>query len=183
MLTCAGNSLTSDRGRVAASESATKEDIIPERARMSSALAAVFTHAMPPRVVWERRCESRIPYGRPIAITPANEQGQFIAENSFSALGKNLSNHGIGFFTLEPVCARRVLTWLPAPGQKLVAFVTHLTWCRAAGLGWYENGGYFVRLWDSVELTDEQLRSALRRRLAGHCSASNFSTDSATSSQ
>jgi hypothetical protein len=147
---------------------------------LRAAAAAVLAHAAPPRVVWERRCELRLPYNRPILITLATEDGVFLAQNSLVAIGKNLSSAGIAFLTSELIAARHVIAWLEGPQQQLFGFQTTLRWCRAVGLGWYENGGCFLELWRDGGVLEQAIRQRMRQRLSGHGDLSNFSIASSS---
>ena len=56
----------------------------------------------PPGNVAERREESRYPYPYLIHLTPVDEDGQSAEGESIVAVGKHLSNRGLGFYHPKP---------------------------------------------------------------------------------
>ena len=102
-----------------------------------------FLEALYPsgRMADERRSETRYPYPYPIYLTPVDEDGFTPMGESFSVLGKHISENGVGFYFPEPMPFRTVLVTLNA-GRDIepIQLLVDLTWCRYAD-GWYENGG------------------------------------------
>jgi hypothetical protein len=94
----------------------------------------------------ERRYERRYPYPRLIRIFPARGLGYSPAGQPLVAVGKHVSEGGIGFFHSTLLPYRRVIVELDGCNAEPLAILTDLTWCRFGKYGWYENGGRFLQL-------------------------------------
>jgi hypothetical protein len=105
--------------------------------------------AAPDRKGLERRRETRHPYPYPIHLTPVDENGRPQLDEAMTVLGKHLSNHGLDFYSREPLPWQRVVASLPSSDTRWVAFLMELTWCRFGQHGWYDNGGRFLAVANS----------------------------------
>jgi hypothetical protein len=101
-----------------------------------------------PRVA-DRRTDRREPFPYPIYITPIDEDGSPLTEETIVVLGKHLSERGLDFYYQAPLAYRRVIaSWECSDGNWLAATLD-LRWCRSNRHGWYENGGRFLQVVDS----------------------------------
>jgi hypothetical protein len=92
----------------------------------------------------ERREEGRYPYPYLIHLTPVGEDGLTPQAESIVAVGKHLSNRGLGFYHPRPLPYRRMIVSLEASDGGIHGFLIDLTWCRFTKHGWYESGGRFL---------------------------------------
>lgn len=96
----------------------------------------------------ERRRHTRFPYPYPVYLTPLLN-GSANTEETFTVLGRHLSECGLDFYHHEPVPYRRMIASLERGKDRWMAFVIELTWCRFGRHGWYNNGGRFVSVTQS----------------------------------
>ena len=94
--------------------------------------------------VAERREEGRYPYPYLIHLTPVGEDDQPSQGESIVAVGKHLSNRGLGFYHPRPIPYRRMIATLEASDGGRLGFLIDLAWCRFTKQGWYESGGRFL---------------------------------------
>ncbi len=94
--------------------------------------------------VTERRTEGRYPYPYLIHLTPVGEDEQTPQGESIVAVGKHLSNRGLGFYHPRPLPYRRMIVSLEASDGGIHGFLIDLAWCRFTKQGWYESGGRFL---------------------------------------
>ncbi len=96
--------------------------------------------------VVERRRDRRFPFPNLLYLSTLDEVGCAPAGAPLAAVGKTLSEGGLGFFHPAPLAHRRMIVSLEsAPGQW-TSLLTDLTWCRFTRFGWYESGGRFLRV-------------------------------------
>jgi hypothetical protein len=117
----------------------------PIAASVHAALAAVE----PGRRVPERRREKRHPYPYPIHLTPLDVDGNPNVERTLVVIGKNLSAHGVDFYSQNPLPFRRVIASLDCGKHGWVGLALDLAWCRFGRHGWYDNGGRFTAVVES----------------------------------
>ena len=94
--------------------------------------------------VAERREEGRYPYPYLIHLTPVGVDGQTCQGETIVAVGKHLSNRGLGFYHPKPLPYRRMVASLEASDGGTHGFLIDLAWCRFTKHGWYESGGRFL---------------------------------------
>jgi hypothetical protein len=92
----------------------------------------------------ERRHETRYPFPCLVHLTPVSADGAATEAETVVAVGRHLSEGGLGFYHRDPLPYRRVIASLEAPNGRWFAFVMDLTWCRFTKGGWYESGGRFL---------------------------------------
>ena len=92
----------------------------------------------------ERRGDRRYPFPQLVHLTPLETDRLQPSGDAIVVAGKHISERGIGFFHREPLAYRRVISSLQC-GDRWLAFVTDLSWCRFTRLGWYESGGRFLQ--------------------------------------
>ena len=94
----------------------------------------------------DRRQDGRYPFPFLVDLAPVELKSLQPTGESIVVVGKDLSEHGFGFFCQEPLACRHAIVTIGAPDAEPVRVLLHLTWCRFTGRGWYENGGRFLRL-------------------------------------
>lgn len=109
----------------------------------------VLAGLYPQREVFERREENRYPYPYLIHLTPVGKDGLTPEGEPVVAVGKHLSNRGMGFYHPRPLPYRRMIVSLEAVDGSYLAFLVDLAWCRFTRQGWYESGGRFLQAVDS----------------------------------
>jgi hypothetical protein len=114
------------------------DDVV--RRQVWGALTALYPHG---RVV-ERRMDPRFPYPHPLYLTPVAEDGITPAGESVVAVGKTISDRGLGFYYPQPLAHRRMIVSLETCDLQWAGFLIDLTWCRFTKYGWYESGGRFL---------------------------------------
>ncbi len=97
----------------------------------------------------ERRQDGRYPFPRLIELTPVDEETLSPTGQTLTVLGKDVSEHGFGFFSQAPIPFRRAVAIFPAAEGGQTAVLVDLSWCRFNRSGWYENGGRFLQLVDT----------------------------------
>jgi hypothetical protein len=93
----------------------------------------------------ERRNDWRYPYPYLIHLTPVGRDGTTPIGERIVVPGKQLSEHGLGFYHQEPLPYRRMIASLESSTGARLAFLIDLTWCRFMRCGWYESGGRFLQ--------------------------------------
>ena len=93
----------------------------------------------------ERRGRRRYPYPYLVHLTPVAEDGLTPQGDPVVAVGKHLSEQGLGFYHTGPLPYRRMIASLETPGGTRLDFLIDLTWCRFLKQGWYESGGRFLQ--------------------------------------
>lgn len=111
---------------------------------MIASVFSLLTGGPVDRASLERRRHQRYPYPHPIKLTPINEAGEPLEDETFHIVGRRLSAGGLDFFHHEPVPYRRVIATLGHGDLPRVQLLLDLTWCRFVGHGWYDNGGRFL---------------------------------------
>ena len=79
-----------------------------------------------------------------IGVFTVNAEGEWDSAETLVVLGKHISNHGLDFYSSQPVPYRRVVVCFPSNQGEDIRLLMDLTWCRFCGHGWYENGGRFL---------------------------------------
>jgi len=92
----------------------------------------------------ERRRSQRFAYPRLIMISPVANDGSALAVPPIVVSGKQLSEHGVGFYHPFPLPHRLVIASLERQDRRWLGFLLDLHWCRFTRFGWYESGGRFL---------------------------------------
>ena len=98
----------------------------------------------------DRRSERRYPYPYLVRLIPLDDDGTVLQNEAVVAVGKHLSDRGIGFYHPKPLPHRQMIVSLEASDGTASAFVVDLGWCRFTRQGWYESGGKFVDVLSNV---------------------------------
>jgi hypothetical protein len=93
----------------------------------------------------ERRVENRYPFPHLIDLVPVDKDGSTPVGDTLVVVGKDISEHGLGFYHPKPLPYRRMIVSIEATNGHWLGFLIDLTWCRFTKQGWYESGGRFLR--------------------------------------
>ncbi len=97
----------------------------------------------------ERRCDTRLPFQRPVQLTSLNEHEESInpdGPETMTAYTRDIFPSGVGFLHDQPISSNRVLLSFELLGGKTLSLVVQLTWCRYLGDFWHSSGGRLVGL-------------------------------------
>ncbi|QDU54211.1 hypothetical protein [Aeoliella mucimassa] len=108
--------------------------------RMLGSQVAELLKRLQPKVGRERRSTTRhaIPYI--FELSPRDELPPELAQ-SFTVVGKDVCDRGIGFFHQKPIPYRHGMLEIELPDEGIVQLEVDLLWCRFTSFGWYESGG------------------------------------------
>jgi hypothetical protein len=104
----------------------------------------------------ERRRETRHPFPFPVSLTPLDNQGRPLTDETFTVLGKTLGEQGFDFFHLRPLAYRNVIASLPDGQGGWRGILMDLAWCRFCQYGWYDSGGRFLEAVESPLTTSSR---------------------------
>jgi hypothetical protein len=104
-------------------------------------LAALY----PRNDVVERRRETRYPFPCLIHLTPVSRDGATPEGETVVVVGRDLSEHGLGFYHQIPLPFRRMIASVECRRGQWISFLVDLSWCRFTRSGWYESGGRLIR--------------------------------------
>ena len=104
-------------------------------------LAALYSGGQ----VVERRRERRFPFPNLLYLSSLDEAGCAPVGAPLAAVGKTLSEGGLGFYHPAPLAERRMIVSLELAEGEWMSLLTDLTWCRFTRFGWYESGGRFLQ--------------------------------------
>ncbi len=106
---------------------------------------SLVTTLMPREDLAERRREQRYPFPHLVHLTPVGDDGLTPEGESVVAVGKHLSERGLGFYHPQPLAHRRMIVSLQTGSGDWLGFLIDLSWCRFTKQGWYESGGRFIQ--------------------------------------
>ncbi len=98
----------------------------------------------------DRRNERRYPYPYLVRLIPVAKDGTVLHDESLVAVGKHLSDRGIGFYHPKPIPHRYMVVSMESSDGEGAVFIVDLGWCRFTRQGWYESGGKFLDVFSSV---------------------------------
>ena len=102
------------------------------------------TQAMPD----ERRHRDRFPIPYTFRLTPLDDAGQLLVDETTTIVGKDLSLSGIGFSHDHPLPCKRAIISLDHPLVGRFAVEAEIVWTRPTPIGLYESGCRLVRTVD-----------------------------------
>ena len=105
---------------------------------------AEFSAPLPRKI--ERREQERLPYPSVISVTPLVDGTREPATETFSVIGRNLSNLGLDFFHDYLISEKEVVVGLQSAKASWSHFVLQLGWSRFVQGGWYISGGKFTEV-------------------------------------
>ncbi len=119
---------------------------IVQQPQKREALRTLLACVYPSVARLERRGERRYPYPYLIQVTPVDLEGARVSDQQIVVVGKQISEHGLGFYHQSPLEYRQVIVGLQRCDGPRVEVKMDLTWCRFTQLGWYESGGRFLEV-------------------------------------
>ncbi|MCA9246178.1 MAG: hypothetical protein KDA42_03655 [Planctomycetales bacterium] len=94
----------------------------------------------------ERRNDNRFPFPALVELTPVDGKSLAPVGETLVVVGKDLSEHGFGFFHATPLPFRHAIVAIDTEQNEPLRILIDLSWCRFTRRGWYENGGRFLRV-------------------------------------
>jgi hypothetical protein len=96
----------------------------------------------------DRRSRDRFPIPYTFRLTPLDREGNLLADETTTVVGKDLSLTGIGFSHDHPLLCRRVIISLNHPKVGRFAVEAEVVWTRPTPIGLYESGCRLIRTVD-----------------------------------
>jgi hypothetical protein len=96
----------------------------------------------------ERRNRDRFPIPYTFRLTPLDQDGNLLADETTTVVGKDLSLSGIGFSHDHPLAHRRAIISLIHPMIGRFAVEAEVVWTRPTPVGLYESGCRLLRTVD-----------------------------------
>jgi hypothetical protein len=93
----------------------------------------------------ERRSRDRFPIPYTFRLTPLDQDGNPLPDETTTVVGKDLSLSGIGFSHDHPILHRRAVVSLDHPKVGRFAVEAEIVWTRQTPIGLYESGCRLVR--------------------------------------
>jgi hypothetical protein len=103
-----------------------------------------------PQVSTERRRYDRSPVPYLFRLTPLDADGQPLAGQTMTVVGRDISPRGMSFFHEQPLLFRRAIVSLDLPEVPPFTAEVDIRWCRFAKVGWYESGARLLRYVDAA---------------------------------
>ena len=93
-----------------------------------------------------QRSEKRHAFPYLVRLLPVDPESLEKVDEPLTAVGKQISQQGLGFYHKEPLPFRHVVVTIADGDFKTpVHLLMDLTWCHFRAAGWYESGGRFIR--------------------------------------
>ncbi len=127
-------------GRAAHRPGVARENMI--RAQVHSLLSSLY----PTEVPAERRSDHRYPFARLIVLRVIGDDGISPTDETCIVVGKDISDHGLGFYHPDPLPHRRLIASIQLESDRSLDFMIEVNWCRFTRFGWYESGGRFLSI-------------------------------------
>ena len=115
---------------------------------MSQQVQSLIDQAGTEALVDERRSRDRFPIPYTFRLTPVDDDGQLLTDETTTIVGKDLSLSGIGFSHDHPLPCRRAIISLDHPMVGLFAVEAEIVWTRPTPIGLYESGCRLIRTVD-----------------------------------
>ena len=96
----------------------------------------------------ERRNRDRFPIPYTFRLTPLDDSGRLLVDDTTTVVGKDLSLTGIGFSHDHSLRHRRAIITLDHPKVGRFAVEAEVVWTRPTPLGLFESGCRLVRTVD-----------------------------------
>jgi hypothetical protein len=94
----------------------------------------------------ERRHHDRVAVPFLLRLTPLDAEGQPLADEAITVVGKDISQRGLSFFHEHSLPYRRVMIVVDHPELECLSLEVDICWCRFSKLGWYESGGHLTHV-------------------------------------
>jgi hypothetical protein len=96
----------------------------------------------------DRRERDRYPIPYTFRLTPLDDNGQLLTDETTTIVGRDLSLSGIGFSHDYPLSCRRAIISLDHPMVGRFAVEAEIIWTRPTPIGLYESGCRLIRTVD-----------------------------------
>jgi len=96
----------------------------------------------------ERRNRDRFPIPYTFRLTPLDQDGKLLTDETTTIVGKDLSLSGIGFSHDHPLPHRRAIISLNHPMVGRFAVEAEIVWTRPTPIGLFESGCRLLRTVD-----------------------------------
>jgi hypothetical protein len=113
-----------------------------DRAALAQQIQALVAR-LHPTVTLERRRADRLSIPVTFRLTPLADDGQPIASETISVIGKNISRYGLSFYHATPLAHRRAKISVENIDIVFTAEID-INWCRFSKPGWYESGSRLI---------------------------------------
>lgn len=115
---------------------------------LSSHVQVLIDHAQTEPMVDERRQRDRFPIPYTFRLTPFDNEGNLLTDETTTIVGKDLSLTGIGFSHDYEFKYRRAVISLNHPKVGRFAVEAEIVWTRPTPIGLYESGCRLLRTVD-----------------------------------
>jgi hypothetical protein len=129
-------------GQVASGDSPWRDDILPRQVQ------GLIDEAGTTATKDDRRERDRYPIPYTFRLTPLDDNGQLLTDETTTIVGRDLSLSGIGFSHDYPLSCRRAIISLDHPMVGRFAVEAEIVWTRPTPIGLYESGCRLVRTVD-----------------------------------
>jgi hypothetical protein len=129
-------------GQVATGDSPWQDDILPRQVQ------GLIDEAGTTATKDDRRERDRYPIPYTFRLTPLDDNGQLLADETTTIVGRDLSLSGIGFSHDHPLSCRRAIISLDHPMVGRFAVEAEIVWTRPTPIGLYESGCRLIRTVD-----------------------------------
>jgi hypothetical protein len=134
-----------DAAAVENSATAADDAVLHRIHAMTSYVETLVASWNGPSTFVERRRWHRVPYDRPLLITPLDDETSEPAGPPLRVPGRDISLGGVSFAHREPLACRKVACTFEPDSPNGESVIVKLTWCRFTKDGWYQSGGQFVQ--------------------------------------
>jgi hypothetical protein len=129
-------------GQVATDDSPWRDDILPRQVQ------GLIDEAGTAATKDDRRERDRYPIPYTFRLTPLDDNGLLLTDETTTIVGRDLSLSGIGFSHDYPLSCRRAIISLDHPMVGRFAVEAEIVWTRPTPLGLYESGCRLIRTVD-----------------------------------
>jgi hypothetical protein len=129
-------------GQHAPGDSPWRDDILPQQVQ------GLIDEAGTIATKDDRRERDRYPIPYTFRLTPLDDNGQLLSDETTTIVGRDLSLSGIGFSHDYPLSCRRAIISLDHPMVGRFAVEAEIVWTRPTPIGLYESGCRLIRTVD-----------------------------------
>jgi hypothetical protein len=93
----------------------------------------------------ERRSRDRFPIVFSLLLTPIDNDGNLLLQETAQIVGKDLSVRGFSFSHMGPLQHRRAIVSITPPNTAPITVSAEVMWTRQTSIGLYESGCRFIQ--------------------------------------
>jgi PilZ domain len=116
--------------------------------KLSQQVQGLIDGAQTTALADERRHRDRFPIPYTFRLTPLDDDGKLLTDETTTIVGKDLSLSGIGFSHDHPLPHRRAIISLNHPMVGRFAVEAEIVWTRPTPIGLFESGCRLLRTVD-----------------------------------